>query len=57
MNWHCLAGGWKRLKSRARQRWGRPTAGELEVAASREASKKQLADWAAGQHDVDPIHK
>jgi uncharacterized protein YjbJ (UPF0337 family) len=57
VNWCRIAGGWKQLKSRARQRWGRRTADDRAATATQEASRKQLAEWAAGQHDVDPIHK
>jgi len=57
LNWDRIAGNWKQLKGCARQRWRRPAGNELEAAATREASEKQLAEWAAGRHDVDPIHK
>ena len=57
MNWEGIAGGWARFTRRASQRWHGPTEGELERAASREASRKQLAEWAAGRHVIDPIHK
>ena len=73
MNWDRIEGRWEQFKGRARQQWGRLTDNDLKVAAgrrqrlagkiqkaygiSREASEKQLAAWAAGQHDVDPIHK
>jgi hypothetical protein len=53
VNWDRIAGGWKQL----RRRWGRPTLDELQAAVIREARKKQLAEWAAGRHDADPIHK
>jgi hypothetical protein len=43
---------WKQLK----QRWDRLTE-DPQAAAIREAREKQLAEWAAGQHDADPIHK
>ena len=57
MNWGSIAGNWEHLKGRAMRRWGRLTEDDFEAAASREASEKQLADWAAGRHDKDPIHK
>ena len=57
MNWDRIAGSWKQLKGCARQRSGKPTQDDLAVATTRDASKKQLAKWAAGQHDIDPIHK
>ena len=34
-----------------------PSEGQIELAANREASRKQLAHWATGRHDSDPIHK
>ena len=57
MNLDSIAGNWKQLKRRARRQWGRLTDGEPVAAAARQASKKQLAEWVAGRHDVDPIHK
>lgn len=57
MNWDRIEGRWQQLKGRARQRWARRTGADLEAAATRDATKKQLAKWTAGQHDVDPIHK
>jgi hypothetical protein len=56
LNWRCVAGNWRILMRRAR-RWGRPAKVAVDVADTRQASEKQLADWAAGRHDVDPIHK
>jgi hypothetical protein len=57
LNWRCVAGSWRLLKRRAR-RWGRPGKAAVDMAVdTRQASEKQLADWAAGRHDVDPIHK
>jgi hypothetical protein len=56
MNWGCIAGNWRHFKRRAK-RWGRPADVDLDVPAAREASKKQLAEWAADRHDIDPIHK
>jgi cystathionine beta-lyase/cystathionine gamma-synthase len=45
MNWNRIAGAWKQLKGLAsRER-------------DRQANKKQLAEWLARQHKVDPIHK
>jgi uncharacterized protein YjbJ (UPF0337 family) len=57
LNWDRIAGNWKQFKGFARRRWGRRTEDDLEAAATSEASKKQLAEWAAGRHDIDPIHK
>ncbi len=57
MSWGRIASSWKQFKGRARQRSGKPAQDDLAAAATRDASKKQLAKWAAGQHDVDPIHK
>jgi hypothetical protein len=53
MKWDRIAGNWKEF----RLRWGGRTEDELAVAAVRESRKKQLAEWAAGRHDADPIHK
>lgn len=33
MNWDRIAGNWKRLQGRARQRWGRLVADEFEIVA------------------------
>jgi uncharacterized protein YjbJ (UPF0337 family) len=73
MNRDRIAGYWRRLKGIARQRWSRLTAntagvvagkrqqmlGEIQAAygLSKEAEEKQLAEWLARQHKVDPIHK
>ena len=53
MNRDRIAGTWKQLKGIARRQWGRLTEDEL----ARDASEKQLAEWQARQHKVDPIHK
>ena len=73
MNWDRIAGTWKQLKGIARQQWGRLTADYAHVAAgererllgkiqatqgiARQANEKQLAEWLARQHKIDPIHK
>ncbi len=57
MNLDRFADGWKQLKRSARQRWRGPTEWDLAIALNREASRKQLAEWAAGQHEIDPIHR
>jgi uncharacterized protein YjbJ (UPF0337 family) len=73
MNRDRIAGRWSQLKGIARQGWGRLTAnyagviagkrqqmlGETQAAygITKEANKKQLAEWLARQHKVDPIHK
>jgi hypothetical protein len=57
MTLDCIAGGWKQLKRRVRRRWRGPSEQDLAIEVTVEASRKQLADWAAGQHDADPIHK
>jgi uncharacterized protein YjbJ (UPF0337 family) len=73
MNRDRIAGHWKQLKGIARQRWGRLTAnyvgvvagkrehmlGEIQAAygITKEANEKQLAEWLARQHKIDPIHK
>jgi uncharacterized protein YjbJ (UPF0337 family) len=73
MNRDRIAGNWKQLKGLVRQRWGRLTAnyagviagkrqtmlGEVQAAQgiAKEADEKQLAEWLARQHKVDPIHK
>jgi uncharacterized protein YjbJ (UPF0337 family) len=33
MNWERLAGNWKRVQGKARQRWGKLTADEFEIVA------------------------
>jgi len=73
MNRDRIAGNWNQLKGIVRQRWGRLTAnyvgvvagkrqhllGEIqaEYGVTKEANEKQLAEWLAQQHKVDPIHK
>jgi len=73
MNRDRIAGHWRQLKGIARQQWGRLTAdyarvvagkrehmlGEIQAAygITKEANEKQLAEWTARQHKVDPIHK
>jgi hypothetical protein len=57
MNWPRVAGHWQQLKDRSRQRWGAPSADDLEAAAVRAAREKQLAEWTAERHGIDPIHK
>lgn len=73
MNRDRIEGNWRRLKGFARQLWGRLTANSAGVVAgkrqqllgsvqaahgsAKEADEKQLAEWLARQHKVDPIHK
>jgi uncharacterized protein YjbJ (UPF0337 family) len=73
MNWDRIAGTWRQLKGIARKQWGRLTADYASVVAgererlcgkiqathgiARQASEKQLAEWMARQHKIDPIHK
>ena len=73
MNWDRILGNWKQLKGIVRQRWGRLTADYAGVVAGKreqqlgkiqsahgitaQANEKQLAEWLARQHKVDPIHK
>ena len=73
MNRDRIAGRWKQLKGFARQLWGRLTADYAGVVAgkrqqrrgavqaaygiTKDASEKQLAEWRAREHKVDPIHK
>jgi uncharacterized protein YjbJ (UPF0337 family) len=73
MNWDRVTGNWRQLKGIARQRWGRLTAnyvgvvagkreqmlGEIQAAygITKDANEKQLAEWRARQHKIDPIHK
>ena len=73
MNWDRIAGTWKQLKGIARKQWGRLTADYASVIAgererllgkiqatqgvTRQANEKQLAEWLARQHKIDPIHK
>jgi hypothetical protein len=53
MNWDRIAGSWKQLKGIARQQRGRPSADGI----TRQAKEKQLAEWLARQHKIDPIYK
>jgi len=73
MNWDRFTGNWLQVKGFARQQWGRLTAdyagvvagkrqqmhGETQAAygITKDANEKQLAEWRARQHKVDPIHK
>jgi uncharacterized protein YjbJ (UPF0337 family) len=73
VNWDRIEGTWRQFKGSARQQWGRLTADRVAVLAgkrerlvgkiqaahgiSREASEKQLAEWLARRHKVDPLHK
>jgi len=73
MNRERIAGRWKQLKGIARQRWGRLTGDYSGVVAgkrehmlggiqaaygiTKEVDAKQLAEWLAHEHKVDPIHK
>jgi uncharacterized protein YjbJ (UPF0337 family) len=73
MNRDRIEGNWRQLKGFARQQWGRLTAnyagvvagkrqqllGSIQAAhgSTKEADEKQLAEWLARQHKVDPIHK
>jgi uncharacterized protein YjbJ (UPF0337 family) len=68
-----IEGNWKQLKGSTRRRWSRLTGNDAGVVAGtraqllgkiqegcgirREASDKQLAEWLARRHRVDPIHK
>jgi uncharacterized protein YjbJ (UPF0337 family) len=73
MNRDRIAGYWRQFRGIAGQRWSRltrnpagvvagrrqQTLGEIQegYGVSKEASEKQLAEWQARQHKVDPIHK
>jgi len=73
MNWDRIEGNWKQFKGSARRQWGRLTEDDLDVVAgkreqlagkiqeaygiTREASEKQLAEWLAREHKLDPLHK
>lgn len=73
MNWDRVAGNWRQFKGIARQYWSRLTAnyggvvagkrqqrlGEVQAAhaITKDADEKQLAEWRARQHKIDPIHK
>jgi hypothetical protein len=57
MNWERIAGRWKQFRDCAGQPWSRRTEDELEAAAVRKASEKQLGEWTAARHQIDPIHK
>jgi hypothetical protein len=45
MNWNRIQEGWRQFVLRVRQR------------GAGQAREKQVADWLARQHKVDPIHK
>lgn len=73
MNRDRIEGNWKQLKGSGRRRWSMLTGNYAGVVAGlraqrlgeiqenrgirREASDKQLAEWLARRHKVDPIHK
>jgi hypothetical protein len=57
MNWERIAGRWRQFKDRAGQPWSSPTEDQLEATADRKASEKQLGEWTAARHEIDPIHK
>jgi len=73
MNWDRIAGTWRQFKGIARKQWGRLSADHASVVAgererllgkiqathgiTRQANEKQLAEWLARQHKIDPIHK
>jgi uncharacterized protein YjbJ (UPF0337 family) len=73
MNLDRVVGRWKQLKGMTRQKWGRLTRnyagvvigkreqllGETQAAYGvvRQAKEKQLAEWLARQHKIDPLHK
>lgn len=73
MNYARIKANWTQLKGASQQRWGaltgnsvamvagkrQHTLGEIEAAYAvlRETNAKQLADWRARQHKVDPIHR
>jgi uncharacterized protein YjbJ (UPF0337 family) len=73
MNRDCIAGYWRQLRGITWERWSRVTANYAGVVAGRrqqtlgqiqtaygvakDVNEKQLADWQARQHKVDPIHK
>ena len=68
-----IEGNWKQLKGSVRRRWSglignyagvvagmrEQLHGEIQEGCGirREASDKQLAEWLARRHKVDPIHK
>lgn len=56
MNWECIRGKWKRIEGSARRQWRRRSEEGLDAAATR-AREKQLAEWLAREHKIDPIHK
>lgn len=73
MKWGWVQGNWTQLKGIARTQWGRLTRDYVGVVAgkrqqllgkteatraiTRNAEERQLAEWLARQHKVDPIHK
>jgi hypothetical protein len=50
MNWDRIAGAWKQLRGIARQLRG-------NLSVTTQANDRQLAEWLARQHKIDPIHK
>lgn len=73
MKWGRVPGNWTQLKGIARSQWGRLTGDYVGVVAgnrqqllgkteatraiTRNAEERQLAEWLARQHKVNPIHK
>lgn len=45
MNWDRIQEGWKQLRHRVSQR------------GARQARERQMAEWLARRHKLDPIHK
>lgn len=73
MKWAWVQGNWTQLKGIARTQWGRLIGDYVGVVAGNRqqllgktqatramtsnAEERQLAEWLARQHKVDPIHK
>jgi uncharacterized protein YjbJ (UPF0337 family) len=61
MNWDQISGGWKQFKGKAKEKWGKLTDDEIDVAAgkrdqlvgkvqqrygiTKEEAEKQVDDW------------
>ena len=50
MNWDRIAATWKQLKDIVTQLRGK-------LGVTTQANDRQLAEWLARQHKIDPIHK
>ena len=56
MNWARIKSRWKQFRDGGKR--AQPAHRMQEAHDNtREASEKQLAEWLARQHEIDPIHK